>query len=107
MECKDFEKQIPDFIAKKLDYVALKAFAEHMERCPKCEEELTIQFLIDEGLVRLEEGSAFDLKHELWARMNEAEKKIRRNDRVVTIGVVFEYLVMAAIAAVVISIILM
>ena len=107
MECKEFEKQIPDFIGKKLDYVALKAFAEHVESCPKCGEELTIQFLIDEGLVRLEEGSAFDLKTELWTRMNEAEKKIRRNDRIVVIGAVFEYIAMAAVAAVVISIIFM
>ncbi len=107
MECKEFEKQIPDFIAKKLDYVALKAFAEHVENCPKCEEELTIRFLIEEGLVRLEEGSAFDLKYELWTRKNEAEKKIRRNDRVIAIGTVFEYIAMAAVAAVVMSIIFM
>ena len=107
MECKDVEKQVPDFIGKKMDYVALKDFAEHVENCPKCKEELTIQFLIEEGLVRLEEGSAFDLNHELWARMNEAEKKIHRNDRVIIVGVVFEYIAMAAIAAVVISIIFM
>lgn len=105
MECKEVEKQIPDFIGKKMDYVALKEFAEHVENCPKCKEELTIQFLIDEGLVRLEEGSAFDLNHELWVRMNEAGKKIRRNDLVINVGTVFEYIVMAAIAAVVISII--
>ena len=105
MECKEIEKQIPDFIAKKLDYVSLKAFAEHVESCPKCEEELTIRVLIDEGLVRLEEGSAFDLKYELWTRMNEAEIKIRQNDRVITMGTILEYIVMLAVAAVVISII--
>ena len=107
MECKEVEKQIPDFISKKMDYLALKDFAEHVENCPKCKEELTIQFLIDEGLVRLEEGSAFDLNYELWVRMNEAEKKIHRNDRVITVGTVFEYIAMAAIVAVVISIIFM
>ena len=61
MECKEFEKRIPDFIKKKLDYITLKSFAEHVESCSKCREELTIQFLIDEGLIRLEEGNAFDL----------------------------------------------
>lgn len=106
MECKEFEKRIPDFIKRKLDYVTLKEFSEHIEVCPKCEEELTIQFLIDEGLVRLEEGSAFDLKHELWGRMNEAEKKIRHHDRMIVIGTIFEYLVMALVAGIIVSIIL-
>ena len=105
MECKEFEKRIPDFIKRKLDYVALKAFAEHVDSCSKCKEELTIQFLIDEGLIRLEEGSAFDLTHELKIRLNEAEKKIQRNDRVIKGGVVLEYIAMAVIAAVVLAII--
>ena len=105
MECKEFEKQIYGFIKRKLDYVTLKAFSEHMERCSKCREELTIQFLIDEGLVRLEEGRAFDLIYELRTRLNEAEKKIHRNDLVLVVGTVLEYVVMASIAVIVISII--
>ncbi len=107
MECKEFEKRIPDFIKKRLDYVTLKSFAEHVEVCPKCREELTIQFLIDEGLARLEEGSAFDLSNELRKRINEAEKKIQRNDRVIKGGVLLEYVAMAVIAAVIFTIILM
>ena len=106
MECKEFEKRIPDFIKRRMNYVTLKAFAEHVEECPKCEEELTIQFLIDEGLVRLEEGSAFDLKHELRIRMAEAEKKIRRHDFMISVGTVFEYIIMIGIAAVIINIII-
>ena len=105
MECKEFEKRIPDFIKKKLDYITLKSFAEHVESCSKCREELTIQFLIDEGLIRLEEGNAFDLNHELRLRMQEAEKKIQRNDRVIRGGIILEYIAMAVIAAVVFAII--
>ena len=44
MDCKQFEKLIPDFIARKLDYPALKKFYEHMEQCADCEEELTSSF---------------------------------------------------------------
>lgn len=105
MECKEYEKRIPGFIKRKLDYVTLKAFTEHLKSCSKCREELTIQFLIDEGLLRLEEGSAFDLNYELRMRMQEAEKKIQRNDLVITVGTVFEYIIMAAIAVIVIGII--
>ena len=99
MECKEAEKQIPDFIGKNMDYLALKDFAEHVENCPKCKEELTIQFLIDEGLVRLEEGSAFDLNRELRIRIMEAKRKIHRHDRAISFGVVLEYAVMLGVAA--------
>jgi len=105
MECKTFEKRIPDFLKRKLDYVTLKNFMDHMEQCPECKEELTIQFLMDEGLVRLEEGSAFDLKKELFVKLEEASKRIKRHDKMVQIGAFFEYMVMLGAAAFVIWII--
>jgi len=99
MDCKVFEKQIPDFIGRKMDYLTLKSFRKHMRACKICREELTIRFLIDEGLTRLEEGSAFDLNLELRKRIYEAEKKIRRNDFAIRVGRVFEYLIMLGILA--------
>ncbi len=104
MECKEFEKRIPDFIGRRLDYVGLKNFMSHMDSCSQCKEELTIQFLMEEGLVRLEEGSAFDLKYELRVRMEEAIKKIGRHDRYVRVGTVFEYIIMLGIVGVIVMI---
>ena len=49
MNCKEFEKNIPDFIAGKLDFQTLQEFGEHMRECPGCKEELVIQFLVTEG----------------------------------------------------------
>ena len=46
MNCKEFEKNIPDFISGKLDFLTLQEFGEHMEKCPGCKEELVIQFLV-------------------------------------------------------------
>lgn len=106
MDCKEFENLIPDFIYRKQDYLTLKAFRKHMRKCKVCREELTIRFLIDEGLVRLEEGSAFDLNLELRKRIYEAEKKIGRHDFFLRVGAVFEYIVMLGIAAVVALIII-
>lgn len=76
MDCKEFEKKIPAFVANALDYRELKQFLAHVESCAECKEELTIQVLISEGMARLEEGSAFDLQKELKRRMQEAEKHI-------------------------------
>ena len=65
MNCKEFEKNIPEFIAGKLDFLTLQEFGEHMQECPGCKEELVIQFLVTEGMQRLEDGDAFDLQREL------------------------------------------
>ena len=40
MNCKEFEKNIPDFIAGKLDFQTLQEFGEHMRKCPGCKEEV-------------------------------------------------------------------
>ena len=37
-----------------------------MQECPGCKEELVIQFLVTEGMQRLEDGDAFDLQREPW-----------------------------------------
>lgn len=77
MTCKDFEKQIPAFLERELDFLTLKQFCEHMETCSECHEELVIQFLVTEGMLRLEEGDAFDLQTELESRLAEAKNRVK------------------------------
>ena len=77
MDCKEFEKMIPAYIAKKMDYYSLKRFCEHAEQCEECKEELTIQYLTTEGIQRLEDGGAFDLQRELNQYRLDAKRKIR------------------------------
>ena len=40
-------------------------FIAHIESCQECMEEVSIQFLITEGMNRLEQGDTFELKKEL------------------------------------------
>lgn len=65
LDCKDYEKLIPDFLADRLDSETAEKFIAHIEICPECMEEVSIQFLITEGMARLEEGSNFELTKEL------------------------------------------
>lgn len=65
LDCKDYEKLIPDFLADKLDSENTEKFIAHIEGCQECMEELSIQFLITEGMNRLEQGSTFELTKEL------------------------------------------
>ena len=106
MECKDFEKRIPDFIAKKMDYPTLKRFYEHVQQCPDCREELDIQFLVQEGMQRLEEGNAFDLQTELEQLMEEAVKSIRYHSAFLYLGIAMEIVAVVLLAGIVIWILL-
>lgn len=95
--CKDIEMMIPDFINQKLEYRDMLLFLEHVEACESCKEELTIQFLITEGMVCLEEGSAFDLKKELDGRLEECRRKILRHKYMQCISVTMEIVAVFAI----------
>ena len=101
MTCRECEKQIPDFIGRKMDYFKMKRFTEHVETCGNCREELTIQFLIQEGMARLEEGDVFDLQSELEERMEEAHRRIRLNEGILQLGTVLEVLAMAGVMGIV------
>lgn len=100
MNCKEFEELIQKFVDKKLDYATTKLFLEHMQNCTMCKEELNIQFLVNEGLVRLEEGEAFDLQHEMHELLWNARKKIRTHERFLRQGRWIELLIMFAVFAV-------
>ncbi len=105
MNCKEFEKLIPGYVHKKLDFVTTKRFAEHLKVCPNCKEELNIQFLVNEGLNRLEDGNAFDLQNEMKELVKEADKKVKRHENFLKMGRLVELLVVAGIAVVVFLII--
>ncbi len=102
MDCKEFEKGISGFIARKLDYPTLKGFNEHMEKCENCREELMIQFFVTEGIQRLEDGGTFDLQAELDQRLNEARHKLRFNSRILRVGIALEILAAVMLAGIVI-----
>lgn len=106
MDCKEFERLIPDFIQNKLDFLTLSRFNKHRKMCEECKEELEIRFLVSEGIQRLEEGDVFDLQRELNLHLSEAEKRIRRHDRWLLIGEMLEIFAIILLVGAVVWIIL-
>lgn len=102
MDCKEFERQIPDFISNKMDFMTLNQFKKHMQHCDSCKEELVIQFLVTEGMQRLEEGDSFDLQNELDERLEEAQRKMNFHNMFMYIGAVLEILVIIIIIFIII-----
>lgn len=90
MNCKEFEKLIPGFIQDKLDYSAMKRFSEHMSQCDNCKEELVIQFLVTEGVQRLEDGRAFDLQKEMDQRLSKIKRRIKIHGNMIKLGIAME-----------------
>ncbi len=76
MDCKKAQQQIELYLADELDTDELEAFMEHMDSCEDCRDELEIQFLVREGLARLEDGSTFDLGTELRSKVARTKKII-------------------------------
>lgn len=106
MDCKEFEKLIADFIDRKLDYAALKSFCGHMDHCKNCREELVIQFLVTEGVQRLEDGGAFDLQKELEQRLQEARHELRVHEGFLRLGIAMEILAVCLLAGIILWILL-
>ena len=106
MDCKEFERLIPDFISDKLDYQNMKRFNDHMEHCENCQEELSSKFLVTEGMQRLEDGRAFDLQKELRQHLEEAKKYVRVHDTFMRVGLVLEIAAVCLLAGCILWILL-
>jgi len=106
MDCKEFEKLIPDFLERKLDFLTLSQFNKHRKECESCKEELVIRFLVTEGIQRLEEGDAFDLQKELAVHLEEAERKIKKHNRMLRFGEFWEIVAVLILIAIIVWVML-
>ena len=96
MTCKEAEKLIHVFLEDDLDTYDLREFMEHIEECGECKEELSIQFLVKEGLSRLEAGSVFDLKNELEYRIGMEEHALKMRESLMWLSYLLDGLVVIA-----------
>ncbi len=106
MDCKEYEKMIPDYIAHRMRFRRLKEFCDHTDSCQNCREELEIQFLVSAGMARLEEGDSFDLKGELEDGLVTAHKELRSHERWMNSGFIMELVVALILIAAVLWLII-
>ena len=76
MDCKEFKGLIQEFLHDELDVNMLSRFLEHIEECSDCRDELRTQYLIYEGLERLESGEPFDVDKDLAKVMQQQKNRI-------------------------------
>lgn len=97
-----FEQQIPDFLADRLPNQKLEDFLEHYDDCRSCREELSVRYLIGEGLAKLETGEPFNLEKELSAYVQQERSRLRRRVHFVQLAIGYEVLTLAVFAAAVV-----
>lgn len=100
MDCKEANKMISLFLNNDLNGRDIKAFMQHIANCPDCMEELSIQFLVLEGIASLENGNTFDLQKELNRQLEDTRRRMR-------IRTGFHYLVYGLEILVIITIIVL
>ncbi|WP_081861318.1 anti-sigma factor family protein [Butyrivibrio sp. AE2032] len=98
MTCKDAEKLIPEFLDDDLDNRELSEFLAHVDSCPECKEELTIQFLVRVGMQRLEDGNTFNLSRELDHLLVDSKKRLSARRYLVMTSYILEIAVAALLA---------
>ncbi|MBR3601106.1 MAG: zf-HC2 domain-containing protein [Lachnospiraceae bacterium] len=105
MNCKEAEKMIPAFLVKQLNNRDLNEFLMHLEDCPECMEELTIQYLVMIGTSLIEEGKSFNLRKALNDLLSDAWKTVQKWKLLVFASYIVElitFVIMAIILIVVI-----
>ncbi len=107
MTCKEVEKWIPLFLRDDLDTDDLREFMGHIDECEECREELSIQFLVQEGMARLEAGNVFDLQNELKHRMDGAQHTLKRRESMKWLLVLLDGLVLVEIVIIIILLIVL
>ena len=100
MTCKEAEKLIPIFLDDDLDNKDLAEFIEHIDNCPECKEELTIQFLVKTGMQRLEDGNTFNLKQELFILIKDAKKRLKFRRNLFLLSILLELAVVVLVVTV-------
>ena len=105
MNCKEAEKMIPAFLIKQLNSRDLNQFLLHLEDCPECMEELTIQYLVMIGTSLIEEGKSFDLRKALNEMILDAWKVVGKWKILVFASYVMEIVTLVVMAIIMIVVI--
>jgi hypothetical protein len=101
MKCREFNKQIPLYQEESLSTKELKAFIAHISDCTDCQEELAIRYLVNDGLMRLEDGETFDLQQIMDDHMIRAMRQLKRRRIVQTLIYSFQALLVLTLAVII------
>lgn len=99
MDHKTIEGEIPAFLEDRLSNQRLDDFLTHLKGCASCRDELSIQYLVKEGLPRIETGANFSLNEDLDAYIDLENRRLNRRLRLAFCAFALEAMTLLAITA--------
>lgn len=81
-ECKDIESLIPGYLEGRLEVGDARRLLAHLKACPDCRDEMEINFLLEEGIRRVESGETLNLDSELDKKLHATEETLLLLDRI-------------------------
>jgi len=79
IKCNECEKMITGYLKNNLSVYDVDIMLNHIDGCHSCMEELTIQYLVSEGLASVEKSGNYNLVEELQKKLQGSRKKIELN----------------------------
>lgn len=89
MDCTECKKKTKEFVGESLQPAEVIEFCNHVRSCPTCMEELAIEFLIVEGVKRLDSATSFDLNKELSLKIDNMYKKAVTYKKLRFVAIIF------------------
>ena len=92
MDCKECKGYIHPFLKKELDDRKSRLLLKHIDECHSCKEDMRSEYLVIEGLKRLESGSGFNLMKDyeiMLKRETEKNEAIHKTRLAVNIALAF------------------
>lgn len=96
-EHKNMEEEIPEFLEDRLSNERLDRFLVHLKECASCRDELSIQYLVKEGLPRIEAGESFSLNEDLAAYVDLENRRLNRRLRLAFVAFALEAMTLLAV----------
>ena len=78
INCKVIEKKIPAYLSGNLSVKETKAFINHVQECKDCKDELTIQYMVSEGLSKAESDNEYNLLKGLEQKLSVSRQMIKK-----------------------------
>lgn len=88
MDCIECKKLIKGFLSDSLTQKQTVEFVEHVKSCAECMEELSIEFLVTEGVKRLDTATSFDLTRELEEKISASYNKAKLYKKLTVISII-------------------
>lgn len=103
MDCITFNKDIDAFINGRLNDEELNSFLNHLHTCPSCAEELEINYIVQEGMIRMNDKTAcLNLASAYRHELKNNQEYIASRKRMIILADVFRTLIFWTVIAVIV-----